>query len=121
MEYEEYIEEDLLNDETNKNKTVPIQPVQWSVFRVRYLGYIVKWLPEVVPSQNIHKHTMSYSEYLTIYHYLSAKVLRINKQVCMSKTAYCTIQVVPVSLTFVTFFFFINAHLKFTPLKLTHS
>ena len=79
----EYTQEDLLNYETNKNKTVPLQPVQQSVFRAGYPGYIVEWIHEAILSQKFHTHIMSDSEYLGIYHYLNAKVMRINKQVCM--------------------------------------
>jgi len=79
----ENIEDDLLNYETNKNKTVLIQPVEQSVFRVGYPGYIVEWIPEAIPSQKFHTHIMSDSEYLRIYHYLNTKATKINKQVCM--------------------------------------
>jgi hypothetical protein len=75
----EYTESDILNYETNKNKTVPLQPVEQLVFRVRYPGYIVEWITEAIPSQKFHTHIMSDYEYVRIYHYLNAKVMRINK------------------------------------------
>jgi len=78
----EYIVDDLLNYETNKNKTVHIQSVVQSAFRVRYSGHIVEWIPEAILSQKFHTHIMSDSDHLRVYRYLNAKVLRINKQVC---------------------------------------
>ena len=76
-----FTEDDIWNYETNKNETVALQPVEQSVFKVRYPSYIVEWIAVAIPSQKFQTHIMSDSEYLRIYHYLNAKEMGINKQV----------------------------------------